>query len=109
MGRNWMLMLAGLCVGALVVAFVFVPAVRGQGPLVAVVLGFAGLLVLGAAVGASLPRPARSTIGWTVLVACPIALLAWIFTVGVPPGAGTIVLGAIVCVTALAGLVLALR
>lgn len=110
MRRTHLLGLLGvLGVAALVVAYVFVPALSGSPLALAAVLGAAGILTIGLGVGATLPPRTRSLVGWMVLGACPLALLAWVLAVGVPPGAGAVALGALLCLMALAGLVLALR
>ena len=102
-------MLGVVGVAALVVAYAVVPALRGSPLVMAAVFGGAGILIVALAVGATLPPRARSALGWAVLASCPIALLGWVFLVGIPPGVGAIALGALLCVMAVAGLDLAVR
>jgi hypothetical protein len=110
MRRSHLLGLLGaLGVAALVVGYVLVPALRGQPLLLAAVLGGAGVLTILIAVGATLPPRARSIFGWFVFAAGPVAMLVWVFTVGIPPGVGAIALGGLLCLLAVAGLVLAVR
>jgi hypothetical protein len=94
---------------AMVVAYVLVPTLQGRPLVLAAGFGIAGLLAIAAAVGATLPPVVRSTLGWAIFAVCPVGLLAWIFVVGIPPGIGAIALGAVLGVTAIAGLVLAVR
>jgi hypothetical protein len=110
MRRQQLLAVLGVVgVVTLVVAYVFVPALQGRPLVLAAALGIAGLLMIVAAVGATLPPRVRSLLGWGIFAACPIGLLLWIFLVGIPPGIGAIAVGTVLCITALAGLVLAVR
>jgi hypothetical protein len=98
---------AGLA--ALVAFYHGVPALRGGAFLVAAALAVAGLLAVVAAAGLALPPRVRSAVGWGTLAVCPFALLAWVVLAGVPAGAGSWALGAVLFVSASAGLVLAAR
>lgn len=110
MRRNGFVLLGGaFALAALVVVYVLVPAAKGQPLILAAAFGAAGLLTVLAALGASLPRGARSAVGWGFFALAPVALLAWVFTVGIPPGVGAVVMGIVLCGMALAGLVLAVR
>ena len=109
MSRGHVLTLSAIGAAALVVAFVLLPALQGRPLIVAVALGPTGLAVLATALGALMPPKARSALGWMILVACPLSMLVWVFSMGIPPGFGAIVLGGAVCVMAVAGLVLAVR
>jgi hypothetical protein len=110
MRRNRLFLLFGVIgVAALVVAYVLLPVIKGQPVVLAAVLGAAGLVAVLAAVAASLPAQTRSLIGWSFFGIAPIGLVAWVFGVGIPAGAGAVVVGAVVCAMAVAGLVLAVR
>src|SRR4051794_428039 len=98
MRHNRLLLIVGAVgVAALVVAYVLLPAIKGQPVVLAAVLGAAGLVALLAALGASLPAQTRSLIGWSFFGIAPIGLLAWVFGIGMPAGAGAVVVGAVVC------------
>ncbi len=94
---------------AMVVAYVLIPAAQGRPLVGAAILGLSGLVAVAAALGGALPRRARTALGWAVLACCPIGLFVWVAFVGIPAGAGAIVLGCALAATALAGLVIAVR
>jgi hypothetical protein len=102
-------LLVALGVAALVVAFVLIPAARGRPLVAALGLGTAGLLAIAGAFGTALAPRVRAFLGWAVLVGCPVGLFVWVAFVGVPAGAGALVMGAALALTAVAGLVIAVR
>src|SRR5579884_2348991 len=99
--------LAAVGIAALVVAYVLIPAAQGRPLVAALVLGLAGLLAVGCALGTVLPPRLRSLLGWAIMACCPLGLFVWVAVVGFPAGGGAIVMGAALALTAVAGLVIA--
>ena len=110
MRQNRVVLMGGaFMVAVLVVVYVLVPTAKGQPLVMAAAFGGAGLLAVLAALGASLPARTRSALGWGLFAVAPVALLLWVFTVGIPPGVGAVAMGFVLCGMAVAGLVLAVR